>query len=368
MRRLSACTGEVYFESLEISLSEGLFLPVRMLNELRREALGKLRDRILIQRGSRTKESLLSYNEPDSRYSEILPGESDESGDCPVRDSVRPALNLLVTMPAQLDAVLSWLKEEKDSDAARRIHTVYLDSMLLGDAIQSGENCGRLLNQIEELHTYGLRCMFGCPPVLRESGRAVLEHPSIQTLLHRMDGFLIQTVDELAYLKTYAFSWEFVSEDCLYSFNRESKKLLRSEGITRFTLPAELNSRELSHMELTDCELVVYGYQALMQSAQCVRKNTAGCSGRSGLLYLRDRKGIHFPVLNRCLFCTNTLYNSVPLRLGCCGEEVRKLGTPFLRLSFTIETGAQTKQILRLYAENRFDTSGTRGHFKRGVE
>jgi putative protease len=128
-----------------------------------------------------------------------------------------------------------------------------------------------------------------------------------------------------------------------------------------------------------------------MHSAQCVTKNTKGCTGKPEILYLQDRKKARFPVLNRCAVCCNTIYNSVPLALGGCRSEILALGPASIRLSFTIESARETEQILRRYhallmaeypneaADDSLcrgkgqpfpdtETAGTRGHFKRGVE
>lgn len=400
------------FEQLEIHLADGLFLPVRMLNELRRDALGMLQEKILLERGACVPEAV---SERTVCGSDTVPGKAacaleavsgekfctlDSASETAARTSQRkPLVNLLITTLEQMDAVLGWMakaQKEKKFGIVGRVDTVYLDSMLFLEAACSSS----LAEKMTLLHQWGMKCYFVAPPVLRDSGCAQMEQPSVWALLAKMDGFLVQTVDELEYFRRSFPNAEYASEDCLYSFNSESRALLHEEGISRITFPAELNGRELKTLDSADSELMVYGYQALMQSAQCVRKNTIGCrkgqeakakqkkaaSGSSGsLLFLRDRKNVRFPVLTRCSICTNTIYNSIPLRLGSCREELQKLHPAFLRLSFTIETGKETVRILDEYAgwlgfsetEKDFrkrgrqsspDAEGTRGHFKRGVE
>ncbi len=406
------------FEKLDIELADGLFLPVRILNDLRREALRLLQEKLLRERNPRNAETQIhsqKKGEADSadqadgnpQYSAKkagCAGEGPTAGDraelsgavWPVR---RPGLTVMVTLHDQLSALLRW-----SGLRSGRIDTVYLDSMLLGCGRTIEDNCRYLLEAAAVLHDCQIRCCFVFPPVLRDRGQSVLEHPFVDALLEGMDGFLVQTADELAWLKERSYSGAVAAEDCLYSFNRSAREELRREGITRFTFPAELNARELRAPGGEDCELVLYGYQPLMQSAQCIRKTMAGCRlqkrGASGLegslLYLRDRKNIRFPVMTRCLFCTNTVYNSVPLRLGSCAEEIRKIHPSFLRISFTIESWEETTQILDFYRDMpelcsdetstedctdkrdygrsaaegsvRSDPQGTRGHFKRGVE
>ncbi|MCD8012458.1 MAG: U32 family peptidase [Lachnospiraceae bacterium] len=434
------------FEKLDIELAEGLFLPVRMLNDLRREALGLLQEKLLRERNPRNAEAQMhSQKRGDADQADGNPQYSAKKAGCaseeptvgnraelsgtvwPVR---RPGLTVMVTLHDQLSALLRW-----SGLRSGRIDTVYLDSMLLGCGRTIEDNCRYLLEAAAVLHDCQIRCCFVFPPVLRDRGQSVLEHPFVDALLEGMDGFLVQSVDELAWLKEQSYSGAVAAEDCLYSFNRSAREELRREGITRLTFPAELNARELRALGGEDCELVLYGYQPLMQSAQCIRKTMAGCrrqkrgaSGREdgdskqgtpsleggdltpamhgrengsrgaddSLIYLRDRRNVRFPVMTRCLFCTNTVYNSVPLRLGGCAEEIRKIHPSFLRISFTIESGEETTQILDFYRDMpelcpdetstedctdkreygrsaaggsvRSDPLGTRGHFKRGVE
>ncbi len=350
------------FETLKIELDEGLFIPMQSVNALRRSALDRLQEKMLEERKPRRAKK--SENNPpqetaahDTRRKRTRP---------PV-----PAFSVLVTLPAQLEAVLGWLRENQSRRGWMPVDTVYLDSMLLGTFSDLDACCRRLSDALACMHAHGVRGYFSMPPVLRENGRQVLEDPRVERLLKQMDGFLIHTADELAFLKHYAGNAAYAAEDCLYSFNSKARELLFSEGITRMTFPAELNARELSQLDSEASELILYGYQALMQSAQCVKQTTAGCTGRPEITFITDRKNIRFPVLNRCLFCTNTVFNSLPLRLGSCAEEIRSVAPSYLRLSFTIESAEETVQILRQYLQEGGripDTQGTRGHFKRGVE
>ena len=62
--------------------------------------------------------------------------------------------------------------------------------------------------------------------------------------------------------------------------------------------------------------------------------------------------------------------------LGGCRKELETLMPSVVRLSFTVESGEETAQVLSQYKRLLFDEDsredvdlgGTRGHFKRGVE
>ena len=69
-----------------------------------------------------------------------------------------------------------------------------------------------------------------------------------------------------------------------------------------------------------------------MVSAQCVRKNLFGCTGKCETVYLKDRYNSEFPVKCCCIpwgkidptkakYCYNIIYNSIPY--GLTGEKER---------------------------------------------
>ena len=117
-----------------------------------------------------------------------------------------------------------------------------------------------------------------------------------------------------------------------------------------------------------------------MISAQCIRRNTAACTHIPGIQELTDRYGVIFPVKNHCNECYNVIYNSRPLCLFPFVGELKEFGIRRVRLSFTVESGAQAKQILALLGHALDTGTGmeeireglskefTYGHYKRGVE
>ncbi len=397
VRRQMEKTGSTpfVFERLEISVADGLFVPVARLNELRRTGMARLSEAIL-SRSRRDAAGLTTGRAGCEKAVEVTTGhveckraakitvghaDCEEAGagavcralpheetpqDRESREGV-PAgwrRNILVTTEEQFAALLE--------SGFPGIDTIYLDSLLFADP-----NIGEILSGAKEK---GWRCFLNAPAVLRERERAFLSAQSVRKRMSGLDGFLLHTVDELSFFREFVRADGrralLAADSDLYAYNRRAAAFLRAQGVARFTLPEELNDRELAGLAAEDSELSVYGYQALMQSAQCVVKNTKGCDGVSRVSFLIDRKKVRFPVLNRCLFCYNTIYNSVPLVLYGCRKELRRLVPAYLRLSFTVESGEETLRVLRhcervLSGEEdarRLANEGTRGHFKRGVE
>lgn len=380
VRKQMMKTGNTPFEfsELHIKLDQGLFIPVSKLNELRRKGLEMLGNCICEKsfRGSPSrpdKEKLrLEKMQPVSSKEELR---LEKIQPVSPKDGLRMAVSVMTW--DQLKAVLSFASMEKENPV---LGTVYFDTMLFGDEAQRKENTSALLNAMGILKEKNIKACINCPPVWRERERALFADQYVKRVLLHADGFLIHTIDQLSFFKGYILEEQLqsdlIADDNLYACNALAFQFLQRQGVVRQTLSAELNFRELQQLMLPDCEIVVYGHQPLMHSAQCVVKNTSGCKKRPGVTYLQDRKNVKFPVVNRCPVCCNTIYNSVPLMLGGCRKELETLMPSVVRLSFTVESGEETAQVLSQYKRLLFDEDsredvdlgGTRGHFKRGVE
>lgn len=384
------------FESLTVTVEDGLFIPVKALNELRREGLETLGAAILEKAaGVRRLPRSLKQAEDTGRRTETANGvQAPDAG----LQQERAHLTVSVMTREQLEAVLSFLLQKKESTGKCRakdgipercpIDTVYFDTLLFGGETQLADTCAWMRAQMETLSRMGCKCFLNCPPVWRSKEQRLAGSPYVEAVLREMDGFLVHTADQLFYFRNYIakekLQAELAAGEGLYAYNSRALSFWKEQGIRRMTYSAELNVRELQALSqhhgesIADCmtELTVYGYQPLMQSAQCVVNNTTGCTKKTKVSYLRDRKNAYFPVINRCNICCNTIYNSVPLQLGSCMAEIDRLSPSYCRLSFTIEDRNETKQILSVYdrlcsggpKEADVSLEGTKGHFRRGVE
>ena len=325
------------FAELTVEMRGASFAPVKELNALRREGLAALKETMLLPyRRTCQPLSIAKKAEPP-----VHPG--------------RPETAVLVSTGDQLDAVL-----------AQKIlpERIYMEYTLWQRKRQIPEN---------EKGLADTRWILALPQMLRESYREDFLKLLPQLEQSRFDGFLVRTMEEFCILKEAGSKKEIILDDCMYTMNSETLDFYRAQGVARFTAPAELNRHELKKRQNGDSEMVVYGRQLLMVSAQCLRQNTTGCDHKSGTLTLKDRKGVEFPAKCCCDFCYNMLYNSIPLELFKEKENLEKDGFAAFRLNFTTEDRAETTEILRLYrgvSDKAGNGSGrfTRGHYQRGVE
>lgn len=357
------------FQELIIQLDGELFYPMQGLNDLRRRALEELEGKWLAQfrrglpPGNREKAEEAAWN---------ITGKAEETGGrVPEKTGERPGEAGKQSGTPKLRASAETWEQAEVLSSLEEIEGIYLDSCLF---MEPGEA------QFEELvcriRETGKKCFLMLPPIWRAAGKRAFEKAFSQKRLELTDGFLLRSSEQLEYFRDFAGKKEMIADSGIYSYNREARAFLKQRGITMDTMPLECNSRELAGRGCRGSECIVYGRIPLMVTAQCLQKNLSGCERRPGVLWLEDRKKAIFPVRNQCSCCTNVIYNSLPLDLLPCGDQVLALGPASCRLSFTFEDAAQVRQVVHAAAEcfqkgagpGRAAAEGTKGHFKRGVE
>ena len=86
-----------------------------------------------------------------------------------------------------------------------------------------------------------------------------------------------------------------------------------------------------------------------MVTENCIAKNIGDCPCKTGYSRLKDRKGNIFPVIRDGRSCRSVLLNTAPTYWADKKKELKKLGCRYLRLTFSIESGEETKRICRAY-------------------
>lgn len=335
------------FDELEIHTEGSIFLPMQAINELRRESLGLLEEKILepYRRTSASSECVETFFE---RQEEICSEYNNVPAD--ERFTVR------ICTPEQFEAA-----------AGREDVAVILAESTLCEA-KEWKHLREKLSDDQKLYLV-------MPYIFRKRAVKLFEQ-SYAELKKSFDGVMIRNFESLAWVKEKNYTGEILTDYNMYVFNHSGKAFLKQEGISRFTASVELNDRELKDCGLSGGMLSIYGYQPVMITANCIQKNTKSCERKPSLLYLTDRYQNRFPVRNECSFCYNIIYNPVPLMLLKQHKEIRDLQPSALRLDFTLESGKETQDLLNVYGDVFLqgrkaqlpEASYTKGHFKRGVK
>ncbi len=338
-----------YFASLKIEEDPDIFLPVQALNSLRREGIASLTWQLLERYRRKPIERRLQERQREN---------ADVRGDGKIAGM---GVRCLVKTEEQLKAALE----------SSYVEAVYLDMELVWDKPkETADTCRRT----------GKRCYVALPYIFREKVRASIEGVFLQIAAAGFDGMLCRNLDELGYLKSKGYRGEILSDYMLYGMNREAEAFLRKDS-SWGCAPVELNARELKSLDLSKCDLVVYGYIPLMITAQCMRKNLKGECPQKGLgngsrLYLKDRYGKRFEMVSECRWCYSLLYNSLPLNLLDQEEQIAGLRCGAVRLQMTSESCAEAAALIEAFGRSfaagekagRPQGEFTRGHFGRGIE
>lgn len=169
----------------------------------------------------------------------------------------------------------------------------------------------------------------------------------------------------------------------LNAFNSQTLARLNELGIVCQQLSPELNLRELRALSSPlPVELTVYGHMPLMITENCFIKSAYRCICGQHTLHLIDRKGERFPVLTQN--CRNIILNSKPIYMADRLHELADLKINQLNLYFTVENPKKCGKIIEEYKQamtkpgsapsdrravpNAAPADFTRGHLYRGVQ
>lgn len=356
---------------IKVELSGQPFVPVKLLNELRRSAL------MLLEEG------ILSHSTRSAERKDIVQTESKEEngaecgfglyGDTETEVQSRE-LTVQVMTKEQLTAVLEVSGQEN------KINRVYISTELEGldGAIamcRMVKEHNNMLDASGELTT--IQVYLAMPYIFREKTAKMYDKKIEEIKAAGLDGIMVRNPDEIGFLKESGldsfYDGRIIADYNVYTYNSEAFRQYRRLGINSFTLSEELNNRQLKSLcaatkqENLYLEKLVYGYLPLMVTAGCTLKYTSKDKpcGRPGIYYLTDRMNKVLPVINSCYYCYNLIYNSVPENLLDRTEELSSMGVNAMRIAFSTETQDMTRRILvGMTGQDEY----TRGHYNRGVD
>jgi len=367
-KQLEKCGGTPFeMKKLAVETGENIFMPLKELNELRRQALEQLEERIKEKNGYMKRTAGKEDKAERGNLEQI------DSGEQPL---FQEGIYISVRTKEQLKAVTDVLKDrEKQQEESIGqwdcIQAVFLSTDFLEfeheNIVENAEK-----ENIRKLGKYVSGNVFAaCPYVMRAKDTWLLSGLFRETLFK---GILVRNLEEFAFLRKDGYHGKIITDAGLYVWNKRAAEFYGKRA-DLYTLPFELNSGEQKNVESRKSIRVVYGRIPMMITANCIRKTDGACfqgkKEEKEPLILIDRYGKEFPVVTDCRHCYNTIYNSIPLSLH---KEVEKEKGRY-RLDFTVETQAETKQIIEYFCRTYRQAGGeppykeyTNGHNKRGVD
>ena len=356
--------------TLSLVSEQDIFMPVSALNQLRRDAVKALEDKIIEKNG------LLYADRCALPYGEEL--EQKSKNDLPKKHSQEMLLDEKAANEKDVQLhVLVGNKQQLEAALNSGVQRIYLDRQAI-DASVVEELFKWKENSLKEKKN---NCSFylAFPYIVRKKDEKQLNQ--LYTLLKSpvFDGVLVRNPESISFLEKMQNTKDVVTDTGVYAYNKEALAFWAEHGDEHY-LPVELNRHEWkelieeAHRTEKKVSLTVYGRLPVMLSANCLKKTTDNCKKCAGFVTLTDRYKKDFPVYTDCTYCYNIMYNSVPLSLHklFAGKEKKPFG---IRLDFTVEDQKETLAVIQYFKElthgcykEPFYQEFTTGHYKRGVE
>ncbi len=351
------------------------FVPVRLLNDLRRNALEEL-ESMLLSGYKRNHEYMKVQASMTAGVLEADAAQCNaacEAGLTERRDYSEGQHDITVQVmnKEQLEAVLR--------TAHNNVSRIYISTELSGiDGAIMMKGMVDEYNAGISANNRKIEVYMAMPYIFRDRAVTLFERKLEDVKAAGFDGMLIRSPEELGYIRKKGlyelYAGRVVADYNVYTYNKAAFDEYIRLGIHDFTLSEELNAGQLRGLcrSVQDrniyLEKLVYGYLPLMVTAGCTLKYTSKDKpcGRPGVYYLTDRKGKQLAALNSCSYCYNLIYNSVPEYLLDKPDEIRNMGVDALRLSFSIEGADEVENIMKMNADSV--KAYTRGHYNRGVD
>lgn len=364
IRRQLEKTGNTpfHFGSISVIMSGDVFIPIKELNALRRDALEALF-------------SLLAgkFQRSGSQCVEVGVTQDAKTVAAESQRNTGPAFAIHILSMEQFYGVVESLDEFDRSDKELSI----VISPFLWEIEEQKDAIQRLCT------SHGLSCYFSLPRVFRKQAADYCDTLLCDKSLAFFDGFYCGSLDALGYMKDRLSRFGIRPEAkilfgdfSLYAANYEAVCFLQEMGISGITAPYELSLKEwqtlyerlkqTSDTKDIKTECLIYGHIPFMQAANCIKKTYDRCDHKREVFSIKDRMGKRLPVISDCRLCENTIYNSIPLSLH---EEWKTVCCDTYKISFTIEDKKQVRSVLNgfLGSESHTPADFTKGHYKKGI-
>ena len=275
------------FCEFNIELEDNLFLPNSVLNELKREALSKVKDFAIsnISRNLGNKSLLSRIN----FYTEIS------------------------TSTLKIALLLNNLNLE-NYDNLQKIDKLYIPLKFFINK----NYCDKIkfLSTKASLYIY-------LPTIMRNNYNKLFAN-NLENIITNFDihGFVVSNISGLYIIKKltekYNKNFEFISNYTLNVYNSYSAYELQKRGITTVTLSPELDKEGLISLcnSTSNSELIVYGNLPLMNMNYCLFGTSNKCYSNckhtcnsNNKYYLNDRMNVNFRIIPDNIDTVTTIYN-----------------------------------------------------------
>ena len=273
--------------NIVVNIEDGLFINIKTINEVRRNAIQLLMQTIISSTISNRKVS----NFPTSTYKAI-------------KNKTEPTVSIL----------LQTIHTNYDYSLLKGFDNLYIPLKYLAN--KKYKNILKPISEKFNMYVY-------MPTIIKANYKNLMLNNLDEIIEnYNIKGFVISNVAGIQFLKKYMKSnkFKFIANYTMNIFNNFTIKELKNIGITEITPSIEANS-DLLHNLIDNSplptELIAYGRAVLMNSSYCLLGKTNKCypeckmkctSGNK--YYLKDRLGICFRILPDNMQTVTSIYNS----------------------------------------------------------
>lgn len=319
---------------IEVSVDDGLFITIKALNDIRRNAIERVGQEFQL------KYRKDSYVDKDIWENTIMIDKKN------ISSIDATSLNILVPNMKILDTVLEY----------KNINRIYLEI--------DEESPKNVKKAISEIIKSGISVCIAMPRILREEyiQKFIKEYSFIFTD-DNIDGYLVRNIESIELVKEKSNNTkEIVLDYNMFSYNNYSKKVWKEYGINTITTSVELTKDEISDMDNSDAELVIYSKYAVMLSAGCIKQTIGMCNKKCETLTLKDKYNEKYSIKTVCKYCYNIIFNSKPINIinDVKSEPISK----YYRIDFIDEDEKMIRKVLESISIDKCE-SEYKGHYNR---
>ncbi|MGI6176150.1 MAG: U32 family peptidase [Christensenellales bacterium] len=313
VQQLSKMGGTVFYPGkIDLNMAEDVWIPMRVLNELRRDALHQLSEQQL------SKARVVCGIQPVFGKKERMTG---------ARQQKKGELCVQVGKIEQAQAAFA--------AGADCVYLLPFDYQALSGMLQA----------LQAQRKDDRKLFVNLPPVCMPKDGAVIES-LLKENEGRFDGVIAAHVAQI----TQEFG-ELRGDYHLNVYNRDAVRLLLEQGMSRVMPSVELTWHAIhGMMEPEDCELYAYGRVAVMNLLHCPFKENIcmPCAAHKGVLC--DRKGERFLARPVCAsHCLVQLLNAHTLDISGKFDRFTRMQGANFRLHFAYEDESTVEAVTRCY-------------------
>lgn len=325
-------TGNTPFNvaNIDVELSENIFLPISIINKLRRDALDAYQNYIL------------KDTEKEIEKVQLSP------------------LPRLENITNKLEVSVFFRKISEEYSQIRDVDNFYFT---LKDAAK----------HIDILEKFNGKKYVVLPTITKNNYVLLLKN-NIQKLAKIVDGFIVSNLGQLAFFD--GINTELKANYTFNIFNSYTINLLKKYNFSTVTLSPELSMKQINSLNSSNLktECIVYGKTCVMTSEYCPvgsikggLTNTSKCSmpcTKNKRYYLQDRMNIKFEVVPDNVECQCTIYNN-----KITSVSAKDLNISSIRIDISDESLDEINNIVAIHKSgNKLQGNEyTNGHFNRPV-